>query len=171
MKKAFQIMLSLSLVMILLLGFSNGHKTVTAINPVKDTSIVQCANAIEGLYEGTYTVGAAMPVPDGTQFYFSFSIYPGGRISYKSKGYYQGGVEYITFADGTYTLKGNKFSFTVTTINMAGGGEQHVQKGHAIFNSSNGTLTDGFIEDPLGGTATWFMTKVVDKPKPPQRFS
>lgn len=170
MKKAFQIILSISLVMILLLGFSTGHKNVTAIVPVKDT-VIQCANTIEGLYEGTYTVGAAMPVADGTQFYFSFSIYPGGRISYKSKGYYQGSVEYITFADGTYTLEGNKFSFTVTTINIAGGGEQHVQKGHAIFNSSDGTLTDGFINDPAGGSATWSMTKVADKPKPPQRFS
>lgn len=115
---------------------------------------------IQGLWTGTYVVSAGGPVPAGTAFFFSFSIYADGTVSYKSKGYYNGSFDYITFADGTWTLTGNTFNFTVTTINVAGGGTQHTQTGTAVFNSSTGTLTNGSINDPMGGTATWSMTRV-----------
>ncbi|MGG9971557.1 hypothetical protein ACQ33O_07155 [Ferruginibacter sp. SUN002] len=118
------------------------------------------AAAIEGLWIGTYTVGQGEPVPDGTSFFFSFSIYPDGKLSYKSKGFYQNSREYITFADGTWSLNGSSFSFEVTTVNIAGGGEEHTQTGNAIYNSADGTLKSGFITDPLGGSAVWTMKKV-----------
>jgi hypothetical protein len=110
---------------------------------------------IQGLWEGTYTVGAGNPVPAGTSFYLSLSIYPGGKASYKSKGYYNGSSDYITFADGTWTLNGTAFAFNVTTINYAGGGAQQAQSGTATYNSIDGTLTNGVI-----GNATWTMKRV-----------
>jgi hypothetical protein len=112
---------------------------------------------IQGLWEGTYTVGDGYPVPNGTSFYFSFSVYPGGKVSYKSKGYYNGSSDYITFADGVWTLNGSTFSFNVTTVNTAGGGQQQAQTGTATYNSSKGTLTNGVFS---GSNATWLMTKV-----------
>jgi hypothetical protein len=115
---------------------------------------------IQGLWEGTYKVGAGAPVPAGTSFYFSFSVYPGGKVSYKSKGFYNGSSEYVTFADGTWSLNGTAFSFNVTTVNIAGGGTQHVQSGTAVYNSNDGTMTNGIINDPQGGSATWTMTRV-----------
>lgn len=124
--------------------------------PVSCTKEKDTSNSavIHGLWVGTYTVNT------GASYYFSFSIYPDGKLSYKSKGLYNGSAEYITFADGTWTLNGNNFTFSVTTINIAGGGTQHLQYGAATYNSSAGTLTAGSISDPLGGNATWTMTKV-----------
>jgi hypothetical protein len=116
-------------------------------------------HTIQGLWEGTYTIGPGSPVPAGTSFYFSFSIYPGGKLSYKSKGYYNGRKDYITFADGTWDLNGNNFSFSVRTINYAEGGRQHVQSGSATFNANDGTLRNGIIMDG-GATTPWKMTKV-----------
>jgi hypothetical protein len=110
---------------------------------------------IQGLWEGTYTVGAGNPVPAGTSFYFSLSIYPGGKASYKSKGYYNGSSDYITFADGTWTLNGTAFAFNVTTINYALGNPQQLQTGTATYSSVDGTLTNGSI-----GNATWTMKRV-----------
>lgn len=161
MKKTFRFLFSATFISLVILGFNSGCKkdTETITKTVNDT-IYRCSSNITGLYEGTYTVGAGAPVPAGTQFYFSFSIYPNGKVSYKSKGYYNGSSDYITFADGTFTLINNQFSFNVTTINIAGGGTQHVQSGTATFNSSNTTLTNGVITDPLGGSAIWSMTKV-----------
>ena len=109
------------------------------------------------LWVGTYTVGAGSSVPAGTSFFFSFSIYSDGTASYKSKGFYNGSYDYITFANGTWTLTGTQFSFTVTTINLAGGGPQQPQSGAATFNTSAGTLTNGTF---VGNSATWTMTKV-----------
>jgi hypothetical protein len=132
----------------------------------KKTEIIQngpCPTVtypISGLWTGTYVVGAGSPVPAGTAFFFSFSIYPDGKISYKSKGYYNGSLEYITFADGTWTLNGTAFAFSVTTINIPGGGSQHLQFGTATYSSANTTLSAGTITDPLGGSANWSMTRV-----------
>jgi hypothetical protein len=81
-------------------------------------------------------------------------------MSYKSKGYYNGSLDYITFASGTWTLTGNTFSFTATTINVAGGGSQHTQTGTATFDSNNGSLTNGTINDPQGGAAPWSMNRI-----------
>lgn len=111
-------------------------------------------NSITGLWVGNYKVD------NGSTYFFSFSIFPDGKLSYKSKGLYMGSPDYITFADGTWSLNGSNFTFSVTTINIAGGGVQHNQYGSATFNLSNGTFTNGEINDPLGGSATWTMTKV-----------
>ncbi len=129
---------------------------------VKTDTVFKCTQNIQGLWVGTYTVGAGQPVPAGTQFYFAFSIYPGGTISYKSKGFYNGSSDYITFADGTWALNGTTFSFNVRTINFSGGDPQHTQIGTATFNISNGTLTNGTIADSNTptNTASWSMTRV-----------
>lgn len=114
-------------------------------------------HTIQGLWVGTYTVGTGSSVPAGTSFFFSFSIYSDGTASYKSKGFYNGSYDYITFANGTWTLAGTQFGFTVTTVNIAGGGAQQTQSGTATFSSSAGTLTSGTF---VGNSATWTMTKV-----------
>lgn len=114
-------------------------------------------HTIQGLWVGTYTIGTGSSVPPGTSFFFSFSIYTDGTASYKSKGFYNGSYDYITFANGTWTLTGTQFNFTVTTVNIAGGGPQQTQTGKATFNASAGTLTGGTF---TGNDATWTMTKV-----------
>jgi len=117
---------------------------------------------IQGLWKGTYTVGEGQSVPPGTQFYFSFSIYPDGTMHYKGKGYYNGSSDYITFADGTWSLSGTKFTFNVITVNLAGYGPQHRQTGTATFNHSKGTLTNGTITDmnKPENKASWSMSRV-----------
>lgn len=159
MKKAIQLFLITLSISFALISINSGCKKETIRETVTDT-IFHCSPNIEGLYEGTYTVGPGSPVPTGTQFYFSFSIYPNGKVSYKSKGYYNGSLDYITFADGTFSLTNNQFTFDVTTINNPGSGPQHTQSGSATFNGVNGTLSNGTITDPLGGSATWSMTRV-----------
>lgn len=159
MKNSFVALLALPILMLVVFCPTSGCKKETVRETVNDT-IFFCTPNIIGLYEGTYAVGPGSPVPTGTQFYFSFSIYPNGKVSYKSKGYYNGSLDYISFADGTYTLTNNVFSFNVTTINSPGGGPQHNQYGTADYNGTTGTLTNGVISDPLGSNATWSMTKV-----------
>lgn len=159
MKKDIYFLFPLTLVLLVIFNFNIGCKKETVTETVTDT-VFHCSPNIVGLYEGTYTVGPGNPVPTGTQFYFSFSIYPNGKVSYKSKGYYNGSSDYITFADGTFTLTNDQFNFNVTTINIAGGGAQHTQYGSASYNSVSGTLSNGTITDPLGGSAIWSMTKV-----------
>ena len=114
---------------ILIVSTQTSCKKETVTNNTTDTlyhnvidTIYQCTPNITGLWVGTYTVGAGQPVPAGTQFYFSFSVYPDGTMSYKSKGFYNGSSDYIPFAYGTWQLSGNSFSFSVQTINIAGGG-------------------------------------------------
>lgn len=133
--------------------------TITLLSCKKDSTNQTPTpnNTIQGLWVGTYTVGAGSSVPAGTSFFFSFSIYSDGTASYKSKGFYNGSYDYITFANGTWTLTGTQFSFTVTTINLAGGGPQQTQSGAATFNTSAVTLTNGTF---VGNSATWTMTKV-----------
>ncbi len=115
---------------------------------------------VAGLWVGTYTVGAGNPVPAGTSFFLSFSINPNGTMSYKSKGFYNGSYDYITFADGTWTLTGNVFAFTVVTINYAGGGAQHTQTGTATYNSVNGTFTNGTITEGTAANTAWTMSQI-----------
>jgi hypothetical protein len=123
----------------------------------KDCPAPTATYPIQGLWEGTYTVGAGNPVPAGTSFYLSLSISPGGKVSYKGKGYYNGSSDYITFADGTWTLNGTAFAFNVTTINYALGNPQQTQTGTATYNSSDGTLTSGQFG---GNSSTWTMKRV-----------
>ncbi|RTL59933.1 MAG: hypothetical protein EKK37_03560 [Sphingobacteriales bacterium] len=159
MKKSF-IPLSLAIVCTLIIINSQMSCSKDNTTQIKKDTIYKCSPNIQGLWEGTYTVGAGQGVPAGTQFYFSFSIYPGGKLSYKSKGYYNGSAEYINFADGTWTLVGTQFNFNVITINFPGGGAQHTQYGSATFNANDFTLSNGTVTDPAGGSATWTMTRV-----------
>jgi hypothetical protein len=132
--------------------------TVTKVD-----TVIKCPQNIQGLWVGTYTVGSGQPVPSGTSFYFAFSVYPDGTLSYKSKGFYNGSSNYITFADGTWNLNGSTFTFSVTTINLAGGGVQRTQLGTATYNITNGTLTNGTIADASSpsNTSIWSMSKVI----------
>lgn len=162
MKKLFFSTLLFSVLTIILTETQTGCKkdTITITDTVKITkndTIFKCPQNIQGLWEGTYTVGAGNAVPTGTSFYFSFSIHPNGTVSYKSKGYYNGSYDYITFADGTWTLNGTTFSFNVTTVNYAYSSTQVTQSGTATYNAVNGTLTNGIF---AGSNSVWSMTKV-----------
>ena len=112
-------------------------------------------NPIQGLWIGTYTVSATDPTYVGQSFFFSFSIYPDGTLTYKGK---TPGND--VYAYGTWTLTGTAFTFKVTTLNYDGG-YQHIQSGTATYNSTNGTLSDGaFVDSVTGGKSTWTMNRV-----------
>ncbi len=99
-----------------------------------------------GLWIGTY----ATTVNPGLNQFFSFSIYPDGSLTYKSK---DGNNTY--FATGTWTLTGSSFAFSVTVINAQG----NIQTGAATY--SNGTLTNGTVVDnAINSRGTWTMTRV-----------
>lgn len=107
---------------------------------------------IQGLWIGTYTVASISQPP----LYFSFTIYPDGTMSYKSKG----SNGYTFYANGSWTLNGTLLSYTVTTTNNPGG-VQATQTGSATY-SNTGTLTNGVNSDvtPGGLTGTWSMNRV-----------
>lgn len=82
-------------------------------------------------------------------------------MSYKGKGRYNGSDNYISFADGTYTLDGTNFSFNVTTINdpyVANG--KSAQVGTATYNANDETLKNGVIGTDIHGGSVWTMKKV-----------
>ena len=138
--------------------FTSSQKSCKKATTQKKTT--NCNQNIQGLWVGTYTVGDGFPVPAGTSFFFSFSIYPDGKLSYKSKGFARGSYEYITFADGTWALKGNAFTFSIKTINYAERGPQLTQTGSATYNSADGTLTNGTISNGPGSSESFTMTEV-----------
>ncbi len=90
---------------------------------------------IAGLWIGTYTFKSQPPL------YFSFTIYPDGSMSYKSKG----DNGYTFYANGTWVLTGDKFTYDVMTVNNPGGIQSH-QVGSATF-SDKGKLTNGVNKD------------------------
>jgi hypothetical protein len=125
--------------------------TITDTLTIRDTIIdtLKPTYPITGLWVGTYTMSGQPPL------YFSFTIYPDGTISYKSKGI----NEYIFYANGTWTLSGSTFSYTVTTTNNPGG-VQSTQSGTATF-SNTGTLTNGVNKDNSSGlSSSWTMDRV-----------
>ena len=105
---------------------------------------------ITGLWEGTYTC-CSQPA-----LYFSFTVYPDGTLTYKSKG-----INNETFyASGTWSLSGSAFTYDVTTLNTPGGPSHQV--GSATY-SSAGTLTNGINTDVDTDVAGIFsMNKVKD---------
>lgn len=111
----------------------------------KKDSVAATTYPIQGLWVGTYTNY------NGTYF-FSFSVYPDGTVSYTSKG--PNNTSF--FATGTWTLTGATFSFSVI--------ESHTgdsQSGTAVYSNSNGTLSNGVIADATAGTTgTWSMNKI-----------
>jgi hypothetical protein len=149
------------IILLITAGINCTIKTVLQNGTKADPSGLY-VHQVQGLWTGTYTAGAGQAVPAGTEFYFSFSIYPDSTLHYKSKGYHNGRSDYITFADGTWSLAGTTFTFNVTTVNLPVYGAQHTQAGTATFNSSNGTLTNGTIADlnKPGNGATWSMSRV-----------
>lgn len=114
----------------------------------KDSPVAAAIYPIQGLWIGNYTNIS------GT-FFFSFSIYPDGSLSYKSKGTNNA----TFFADGSWTLTDKTFTFNIFTINAPG--NQFIQTGSGIYNSSKGTLTTGIGSDQPSTTPfTWSMTRV-----------
>jgi hypothetical protein len=116
-------------------------------------------HAITGLWIGSYTMLASSSLDPLMSYYFTLSIYPDGTVSYKSKGNANGNRNYISFADGTWTITGNKFNFSVLTANYYTG-IQEKQTGVATYNRHKETLTDGTISNKYGVGATWKMIKV-----------
>lgn len=120
------------------------------------TSIISCSkkdntttpHSINGLWIGTYNT----PLNENVPYFFSFSVYPDGSLSYKSKG-----KENTTFyAHGTWLLDGSTFSFSVVETSTG-----NVQTGTAIYNEQNESLASGTLSDSEAGTsATWTMSKV-----------
>ena len=104
---------------------------------------------IAGLWEGTYLYLSQPPL------YFSFTIYPDGSLSYKSKGI----NDYTFYANGNWSLNGTTFTYNVTTTNNPGGTQAN-QTGTATYHN-DGRLTDGENTDvTFGGTGTFSMTRV-----------
>lgn len=115
----------------------------------KESSTPPPTYPIAGLWIGTYTYLDQPPL------YFSFTIYPDGTMSYKSKGI----DGYTFYANGTWMLTGNDFSYTVTTTNNPGGDES-TQTGTATY-SDSGTLTNGINTDTeTGGAGAFTMNRV-----------
>jgi hypothetical protein len=153
MKKMFLASVALVALACSLTLFQMSSCTKTLAETKIDT-ILKCPTSIVGLWEGTYTV------PDGTSFYFSFSVYPNGTMSYKGKGRYNGSDNYIVFADGTWKLDGANFTFAVTTINDPYSAAQSNQIGSATYNADDETLKNGVIGTDIHGNSVWSMKKV-----------
>lgn len=104
---------------------------------------------IAGLWIGTYTYQNQSPQ------YFSFTIYPDGTMSYKSKG----SNGFTFYANGTWFLNGTTFNYDVTTTNTPGPVQSN-QKGTATY-SNTGTLTNGINTDvATGSSGTFTMNRV-----------
>ncbi len=98
---------------------------------------------VAGLWIGTYTI---TQMPQQAPLYYSFIIKPDGKILTEGVG--ANGVTY--YSKGTWTINGNLFAATFTTINYAG--SQITQSATLSYNSSgimtNGTWTD--VNNPYG---------------------
>jgi hypothetical protein len=115
----------------------------------KDSTAAPVSYPIAGLWIGTYTFNTQAPL------YFSFTIYPDGSMSYKSKG----SNDYTFYANGTWTMTGSIFSYTVTTTNTPGA-TQSTQSGTATY-SNTGKLTNGININVLTKeSGTFSMTRV-----------
>ena len=128
---------------------SSCTKTVTNTDTVTVTVIdTVTLYPIQGLWVGTYTSSVNSNMP----YYFSFTVYPDGSLTYKSDG-----ANNTTFnAFGTWTLTGSSFSFSVV---VTGSGD--TQTGSATYDSIHGTLTNGTVSDASTGVGgTWTMSKV-----------
>jgi hypothetical protein len=72
---------------------------------------VDCSNAVEGLWIGTYTYDPVTS-PNRKAQYFSFIIKPDGALLVESK---DNGVDY--FAKGNWTIEGNNLRFNYVYTN------------------------------------------------------
>jgi hypothetical protein len=152
MKKLFTFGSGILLVTILFFAEVNVSScTKETVTTIHDTTLIT-SYPINGLWVGTATT---TPVAINTPYYFSLSIYPDGTLSYKSVS-----AASTFFANGTWSLVGTTFSFSVITVNVPGG-PQLTQTGTATYNSTNGTLTNGTVANvPAGSSAVWSMSRV-----------
>lgn len=112
---------------------------------------------IQGLWVGTFTTVSGFTQPPGTDFYLALSIYPDGKMSYKSG---TGTIGFFVYAEGTWNLTGNNLSWTAKTINSLTSPQVDVS-GTAIYNSTNGTLTNGVATTTSPATqGTWKMNRI-----------
>lgn len=144
---------SLLVFTILMLFQTSGCQQVNQIDP--NATATTTTYPILGLWIGTYTVTVADPTYIGQSFFFSFTIFQDGTLTYKSKT-----PGYDEYAYGTWSLNGNAFSFAVKTLNYTTGSFSHNQYGTAIYDATHGTLTSGTITDAAtGGKSTWTMKR------------
>lgn len=140
----------LSPIVIALFMVLGGATVIQLSGCAKTIAQGKCPTSIHGLWEGTYLYQDQPPL------YFSFTIYPDGSISYKSKG-----IGNNTFnAYGTWQLRGNEFKYRVQVVDAPYVPVQPVQEGSAIYDASKGTLTEGVnvdVNTKLG--AIWSMNK------------
>ena len=130
------------IILFCLIAFSLAFATCEKEDPVTKYPIA-------GLWIGTYTFKSQPPL------YFAFTIYPDGSMSYKSKG----DNGYTFYANGTWVLTGDKFTYDVTTVNNPGGFQSH-QVGTATF-SDKGKLTNGVNHDVDANVDGYFeLTRV-----------
>lgn len=100
---------------------------------------------VAGLWIGTYTV---TQLPQQQPLYYGFSIKPDGKILTEGVG--ANGVTY--YSKGTWTLNGNVFTATYTSINYSG---SQVTQSATLTYDNSGTMTNGTWTDvvnPNGGS-------------------
>jgi hypothetical protein len=112
---------------------------------------------IQGLWSGTFTTVSGFVEPPGTDFYFALSIYPDGKMSCKSGTNMNA---FFVYAEGSWSLTGNNFSWTAKTINSPAPAQTNVS-GTATFDAANGKLTNGVVSTTNPATeATWKMDRI-----------
>ena len=125
------------------------HDTVKVV--VVDSVCPTSNNSITGLWVGNYLTNQIVtpPVP------IYITIYPDGTLS--SKELVFGTVGDYDYTTGSWTLTGNVFQYTDTTV-VYGSGSPIIKSCKLIFNNigtlSNGTWKD--LSDRLTGTFTTF---------------
>ncbi len=110
---------------------------------------------IEGLWVGTYTVDG---MPNLGQQYYSLVIKPDGTVINDTKGANQQNLHI-----GNWTLTGNSFSTTVTSVWGSPYTVGTIQTHTATFDKANGTVTNGVwmdVDAPPNYSGTFTMTKV-----------
>lgn len=106
---------------------------------------------------GTFTTVSGFVEPPGTNFYFALSIYPDGKMSYKSGSNTSG---FFVYAEGTWTLTGNTLSWTAKTINSPTASQVNVA-GSGTYSAADGTLKDGTLGTTSPATqSTWKADRV-----------
>jgi hypothetical protein len=112
---------------------------------------------VSGLWVGTFTTISGFAQPPGTSYYLALSLYPDGKMSYKS-GTSQSG--FFVYAEGTWSLSGTNLSWTATTIN-AQSGSQVAVNGSATYMPTSDTLTNGIVTTSNPATrASWTTVRV-----------
>jgi hypothetical protein len=99
-------------------------------------------------WTGTYLTDQVSHQPT----FFSFVVYPDGSLLIKSKGVPP--AHDITYAQGSWVLTGNTFTYTDTTVNYS---ITLIQSGKLTF-SNSGTMTGGTWKDISDGGVFYTRT-------------